>query len=363
MAARLATRTITLPQGNALALGKGDQLHKRPMHQACVGRMRHRLRLHGRVDHHALEVLVLERAGLVRHRQALLDQGGELLLAQSLAPARHRTAIEGGLVAEAQFAAEILVIGVLHPALVQHLVGEVLHVLEDEEAGDQPRRQAWLTGACRAHRREPAIEKLPVDLLRQQHQRVLQVDDLIELRPQQIGLPIVTRSCHHAISPNRRRRHRGIKSSTAQNRNPKTQESEPHRPAFLQIRILGPADLSNPISGFLILHDNRLDPSLEDASMLLGSSRLGTFRRIVLPLLVPGVLAGAFLIFVQSLDNVSMTLFLAPPGTSVLPLRMYAMLEQELDPRIAAISGVLIIVSLVALVAVQRLAPLLRVPE
>jgi putative spermidine/putrescine transport system permease protein len=105
---------------------------------------------------------------------------------------------------------------------------------------------------------------------------------------------------------------------------------------------------------------NRLDPSLEDASMLLGSSRLGTFRRIILPLLVPGVLAGSFLIFVQSLDNVSMTLFLAPPGTSVLPLRMYAMLEQQLDPRIAAISGVLIIVSLVALVAVQKLAPLLR---
>jgi putative spermidine/putrescine transport system permease protein len=104
----------------------------------------------------------------------------------------------------------------------------------------------------------------------------------------------------------------------------------------------------------------RLDPSLEEAAMLLGSSRLGTFRRIVLPLLVPGVLAGAFLIFVQSIDNVSMTLFLAPPGTSVLPLRMYAMLEQELDPRIAAISGVLIAVSFVALVAVQRLAPLLR---
>ncbi|GAB4519521.1 MAG: ABC transporter permease [Roseibium sp.] len=104
----------------------------------------------------------------------------------------------------------------------------------------------------------------------------------------------------------------------------------------------------------------RLDPSLEEASMLLGASRFGTFRRVVLPLLVPGVLAGAFLIFVQSLDNVSMTLFLAPPGTSVLPLRMYAMLEQELDPRIAAISGVLIIVSFIALVAVQRFAPLLR---
>jgi putative spermidine/putrescine transport system permease protein len=107
---------------------------------------------------------------------------------------------------------------------------------------------------------------------------------------------------------------------------------------------------------------NRLDPSLEDASMLLGASRIGTFLRITLPLLVPGVLAGAFLIFVQSIDNVSMTLFLAPPGTSVLPLRMYAMLEQQLDPRIAAISGLLILVSLVSLIAVQRLAPLLRTP-
>ncbi|MDR3470367.1 MAG: ABC transporter permease [Devosia sp.] len=104
----------------------------------------------------------------------------------------------------------------------------------------------------------------------------------------------------------------------------------------------------------------QLDPSLEEASMLMGASRLATFRRIILPLLTPGVLAGMFLVFVQSLDNVSMTLFLAPPGTTVLPLRMYAMLEQELDPRIAAISGVLIVISFIALVGVQRLAPLLR---
>lgn len=104
----------------------------------------------------------------------------------------------------------------------------------------------------------------------------------------------------------------------------------------------------------------RIDPSLEEASTLLGAGRLRTFAKVIVPLLLPGVLAGSFLIFVQSLDNVSMTLFLAPPGTSVLPLRMYAMLEQQLDPRIAAISGVLIIVSFLALVVVQHLAPLLR---
>lgn len=103
----------------------------------------------------------------------------------------------------------------------------------------------------------------------------------------------------------------------------------------------------------------QLDPSLEEASLLMGASRLATFRRVIVPLLMPGVLAGMFLVFVQSIDNVSMTLFLAPPGTTVLPLRMYAMLEQQLDPRIAAISGVLIALSLIALIGVQRLAPLL----
>lgn len=103
----------------------------------------------------------------------------------------------------------------------------------------------------------------------------------------------------------------------------------------------------------------QLDPSLEEASMLMGASRLATFRRVIVPLLMPGVFAGMFLVFVQSVDNVSMTLFLAPPGTTVLPLRMYAMLEQQLDPRIAAISGVLIGLSLLVLVGVQRLAPLL----
>ena len=102
MAARLATRAIALAQRHAVALGQVDQLLERPVHQPRIGRMGDRLGLHGRVDDHPLQILRRQRAGLVRHRQALLEQRHELLLAQPLAPARQRRAVERQLMAEAR---------------------------------------------------------------------------------------------------------------------------------------------------------------------------------------------------------------------------------------------------------------------
>lgn len=104
----------------------------------------------------------------------------------------------------------------------------------------------------------------------------------------------------------------------------------------------------------------RIDPHLEEASTMLGVARLPTFIRVTLPLLLPGVLAGAFLVFMQSLDNVSITLFLADARTTVLPLRMFQMVEESLDVRVAAASGVLIALSMLVLLLIQRLAPMLR---
>lgn len=97
-----------------------------------------------------------------------------------------------------------------------------------------------------------------------------------------------------------------------------------------------------------------LDPSLAEASTTLGAGGFTTFRRVVLPLLTPGILAGAFLVFIESLDNVSVSLFLADPRTTVLPLRMFALIEESLDVRVAAMSGVLIAVTLVGLVLGRR---------
>jgi len=73
---------------------------------------------------------------------------------------------------------------------------EVVHVLQDQEPGDEPRRQARLAWPRRADRSKAPIEKPPIDLARQPCQRVTQIDDLIESALQEILLPLVTRSRH-----------------------------------------------------------------------------------------------------------------------------------------------------------------------
>ena len=161
--------------------------------------MRHRLRLHGRVDHDPLEILVRQRAGLVRHRQALLHQRHQRLLAEPLAPVRHRGAVERQPVAEAQLAAKILVIRVLQPARAQHLVRQVVHVLENEQARHQPRRQPGLSCSRLARRAEAPVEKAPVDLARQPHQRMAHVDDRLQRGQQQVLLTLVSRLRHASL--------------------------------------------------------------------------------------------------------------------------------------------------------------------
>jgi len=95
-----------------------------------------------------------------------------------------------------QLAAEELIIRVLQPARAQHLVRQIVHVLQDEQPGHQPGRQRRLSRPGRAYAGKPAVEKAPVDLTRQPHQRMAEVDDLLQRRPQQILLTIVPWLCH-----------------------------------------------------------------------------------------------------------------------------------------------------------------------
>ena len=94
--------------------------------------MRDRLWLHRCVDYHAFEIPGRQCPGLVRHRQAFLNQRDEVFLAKPLPPMRQRGALERQFVTEAHFTAEELVIRVLQPTRAQHFVGQVVHVLEDE---------------------------------------------------------------------------------------------------------------------------------------------------------------------------------------------------------------------------------------
>jgi len=105
---------------------------------------------------------------------------------------------------------------------------------------------------------------------------------------------------------------------------------------------------------------SQLDPALLDASRSLGAGQAMTFRRITLPLIAPGIAAGAFLAFMASVDNVPVSLFLSSARTDMLPIRMWGMMESTLDVRVAAVSGTLIIVAFVLMLAMERLTGLTR---
>jgi len=104
----------------------------------------------------------------------------------------------------------------------------------------------------------------------------------------------------------------------------------------------------------------QLDPSLLEGSASLGASRLYTLRRVVLPLVRPGILAGGFICFMASFDNIPVSLFLRDAATDMLPIRMWQDLEGKLDVTIAALSGVLIVATVAAMLLMERLAGLSR---
>ncbi|SFU89779.1 putative spermidine/putrescine transport system permease protein [Polaromonas sp. YR568] len=104
-----------------------------------------------------------------------------------------------------------------------------------------------------------------------------------------------------------------------------------------------------------------MDRDAEMAAMSLGASRLTTFRRVLLPLIMPGVAGGWMLAFIQSFDEVTMTIFVATPGTTTLPVAIYHRISQITDPLVASISTVLIVGTLILMVLLDRVVGLDRV--
>ena len=104
----------------------------------------------------------------------------------------------------------------------------------------------------------------------------------------------------------------------------------------------------------------QVDPALFDASASLGAGRVMTFRRVTLPLIGRGIGAGAFLAFMASFDNVPVSLFLADERTEMLPIHLWQQIDTNLDVRTAAISGVIVIVTIALMVLAERFAGLSR---
>jgi spermidine/putrescine transport system permease protein len=81
-----------------------------------------------------------------------------------------------------------------------------------------------------------------------------------------------------------------------------------------------------------------MDARLEEAAADLGANEWVTFRRITLPLLMPGIVAAALLAFTLSLDDFVITFFVAGPGSTTLPVRVYSMIKFGVTPEVNAVS-------------------------
>jgi putative spermidine/putrescine transport system permease protein len=104
-----------------------------------------------------------------------------------------------------------------------------------------------------------------------------------------------------------------------------------------------------------------LDPQLEDAARSLGANVWRTFLHVVLPNLLPGIATGAAFAFISSFDNLTVSLFLAGPRVETLPIRLFSMIEFDLDPSVAAISTVLVLITLAVVIVAHRTLGLTRI--
>jgi spermidine/putrescine transport system permease protein len=97
------------------------------------------------------------------------------------------------------------------------------------------------------------------------------------------------------------------------------------------------------------------DKSVEEAAMDLGANEWQTFRRVTLPLIMPGVLSGAMLAFTLSLDDFIITFFTNGPGSTTLPIYVYGLLRRIVTPEVNALSTVWVAVVFIVLLISQRL--------
>jgi len=113
----------------------------------------------------------------------------------------------------------------------------------------------------------------------------------------------------------------------------------------------------------LVANLHGLDPRLEEAARNLGASEFKAFLWVTLPQLRPGMLAGGIFVFVEAIDNFSISVFLTNSRTSTLPVESYSYIRDFDDPTVAAIAVLLMGLSVALVVAIDRLVGLDRFLE
>jgi putative spermidine/putrescine transport system permease protein len=123
--------------------------------------------------------------------------------------------------------------------------------------------------------------------------------------------------------------------------------------------ILGHLFLATPYAiGSIVAVLSRFNPRLDEAAASLGASPWRTFRRVTLPIILPGVYAGALYAFIVSFGEVPVALFLGGPGRTTFPVEMFAAMQFDFSPALLAVSTIMLFVSFLVLLLVQRLVGL-----
>jgi putative spermidine/putrescine transport system permease protein len=125
--------------------------------------------------------------------------------------------------------------------------------------------------------------------------------------------------------------------------------------AFRQLLLLHVIITTPYVLGVVTASLQGMDESVERAAMNLGAGRLETFRRVTLPLIKPGLVAGAIFCVVVSLDEVTASTFLVDAHTTTYPVVLFSYMERGgLDPTVAAASAILLVPVLVLIVLLDR---------
>jgi len=102
-----------------------------------------------------------------------------------------------------------------------------------------------------------------------------------------------------------------------------------------------------------------MDETLTEAARDCGATPWEAFRHVTLPLIMPGVIAGALMAFTLSIDDFVITFFTAGAGTVTLPLAIYSMIKIAVTPEVNAVSTLLMLLTLLLIVIAAKLSPTL----
>lgn len=99
---------------------------------------------------------------------------------------------------------------------------------------------------------------------------------------------------------------------------------------------------------------SRYDTQLDEAAASVGVRPWASFLHVTLPLIRPGLFAGALFAFVMSFDDFATTIFLITPGTKTLPIAIYQYMEFNLDPTVSAVSALLVLCAVGGVLLVEK---------